>query len=84
MSLGIPPRFAIRQVGATWTVYNWRDLEPARVGGVVQISLGRDVAAAIAERLNVEALRDRGPRSDQRFFLAKSRELKLVTAVEAA
>ena len=84
MNPAIPPRFATRQVGATWTVYNWDDLEPARIGGVAQIGLDRDTAATIADRLNLAVARERGRRTEYRSSLAGSRGLTLVSGTEAA
>ncbi len=50
-------RFAIRQVGAGWTVYDYRTLEPVRLHGRLQSGLERDAAQALADDLTVSARR---------------------------
>ena len=82
MTQGTTRRFSTRQVGATWTVYNRHDLEPARVDGVLQVGLDHDGAVSIAERLNLSTLRDRLVRQDPAPI--KGRSLGLVTQSEAA
>ena len=78
------PRFAIRQVGATWTVYNWSDLEPVRIGNIAQIGLDRDAATGIADRLNLDVLRQRGQRAEGTVSLVTLRGPMVRAGSEAA
>ena len=84
LHLGSLPRFAIRQVGATWTVYRWQDLEPARVDGVAQIGLDRDAAISVAERLNLGVLRTCGSQTRGGSSLGSMRGPVGRTGAEAA
>ena len=84
LQLGNLPRFAVRQVGATWTVYRWQDLEPARIDGVAQIGLDRDAAIGVAERLNLGVLLKCGPQTKGGSSLGSTRGPARRAGAEAA
>lgn len=66
-------RYAIRQVGAGWTVYDDRDLEPARVDGRLLVGLERDLAQAMAEALTRSGSRPTRPAAETRPQTAERR-----------